>query len=517
MPKAPTKKLFKLIKSLSRNEKGNFKKFVERQSGQSDSIYLRVFDSIEGQDEFNEDLALSELKRSGSKGGVSRTKVYLYQQILKSLNSSAVYDSVDNQIMDHFRNVEILFEKKLLDECYKEILKAKKKAFKFDRFEFVMQSIMWERRILQSSMDFDSLEKDMNRLAKEEQMALANLSNLVEYRNLFSQVFINVRKTDLDLIEDHQQPSENILDNPLLLDISQAKTVAAKILFYNTISSYCFSIGEIEKAKNNVFAVVKLLEENPERIEEKIMIYFTTLNNLIAVCDQLNLGQEMTLAMDKLRTIPDRFDLRGHKDLEVRIFERSYLFELSRFNREGRFGKGKWLSRQIEQKFEYWEDKIDDQKRIILYFAMATVNFGSGNYSDCLKWVNKLINLDDLDARHKVYLNAYLIQVLAHYEMGNFDFLPYLLNSSKSLFNSEGEQASQERALFNFLDINAKRMDAIDQDSFNSLKTELEQIHVDQKESMGYYHFDFKTWVDSKVAGREFGDSLRDKHLRNSD
>ena len=67
-----TDDLFLLIKSLDKNEKGYFKKFAARYgSKQGGNDYLKLFDLIDGQDSYNEEVVKKHFTKIGKKINLS--------------------------------------------------------------------------------------------------------------------------------------------------------------------------------------------------------------------------------------------------------------------------------------------------------------------------------------------------------------------------------------------------------------------------------------------------------------
>ena len=88
MPKTPSSKLYNLVKSLSGSEKRYFKIFVNSQ-GSKDNKYLQLFDAIDVQEEFDDELlkALVYGEEPIQSRKYSELKAYLYELILRSLQS----------------------------------------------------------------------------------------------------------------------------------------------------------------------------------------------------------------------------------------------------------------------------------------------------------------------------------------------------------------------------------------------------------------------------------------------
>ena len=76
--------LFKLIKSLEKAEKGYFKKFAQTHNKGAEHQYLKLFDAIDQQLEYNEPDLLKKFKSESFVKQLSVTKSYLWDLILKS-------------------------------------------------------------------------------------------------------------------------------------------------------------------------------------------------------------------------------------------------------------------------------------------------------------------------------------------------------------------------------------------------------------------------------------------------
>src|SRR3954469_21223660 len=104
-----TDSLFALIKSLTRNEKGYFKKYVSKYSAADKNIYVQLFNIIEAQAAYNEEKVKEKLKKLKKNIDLSVLKNYLYNAILKSLRSYHNELSVNFKLQDMLKDAEILF------------------------------------------------------------------------------------------------------------------------------------------------------------------------------------------------------------------------------------------------------------------------------------------------------------------------------------------------------------------------------------------------------------------------
>src|SRR5690606_32219766 len=76
------------------------------------------------------------------------TKIYLSKLILKSLRNYHQKISVDAEIKDLLREVEILFRKDLLDACHYTLEKAYKLTTLHEKIHYFSEICMWKRKLL---------------------------------------------------------------------------------------------------------------------------------------------------------------------------------------------------------------------------------------------------------------------------------------------------------------------------------------------------------------------------------
>ena len=112
MPISTTDQLFKLIKSLNKSEKRNFKLFANRTQQKIEARFIRLFDVLDGMNEYNEDLVFKRFSKL-SKSQLSNLKRHLYSQILSSLRMIHIKKEIDIEIREQIDFARILYGKGL--------------------------------------------------------------------------------------------------------------------------------------------------------------------------------------------------------------------------------------------------------------------------------------------------------------------------------------------------------------------------------------------------------------------
>ena len=154
----PSTELFDLIKSLTKSEKRFFKLSSSLQSG--DKNYLKIFDTIEKQEIYDEDAIKDAYKNETFIKHFPSEKNHLYKLILKSLRSYHSDNSASSQLKQEIKNIELLFRKALFKECGKFLKRAKKIAYKNEKFYYLIDLIAWEKMLLAEAFEAGEFEND---------------------------------------------------------------------------------------------------------------------------------------------------------------------------------------------------------------------------------------------------------------------------------------------------------------------------------------------------------------------
>ena len=101
----PSEDLFRLIKSLTPNEKGYFKKFSKIHVREGKNNYMMLFEAIDKQIEYDEKAIINKFSKEQFVKQFPVAKNYLYNLILKALD---VYHSVCDLEIGYLINCSII-------------------------------------------------------------------------------------------------------------------------------------------------------------------------------------------------------------------------------------------------------------------------------------------------------------------------------------------------------------------------------------------------------------------------
>jgi len=123
--------LFRLIQSMSKNEKRYFK-MESKKAGAKTSNHIKLFDAINNLQEYDEGVLKKKLKKEKFIEHLSAEKRYLYHSVLRSIRNYRGDQSIFAQIKTMVLDANNLLERGLYSQAEKMLGKAEKLASKID-------------------------------------------------------------------------------------------------------------------------------------------------------------------------------------------------------------------------------------------------------------------------------------------------------------------------------------------------------------------------------------------------
>lgn len=511
----PSDELFKLIKSLTKSEKRFFKLSSTLQTGEKN--YLKLFDAIERQSEYSEE----EIKRAfaGEKfiKHLPSEKNHLYKLILKSLRAYHSDTSVNSQLSEEIKNIEILYKKALYRECGKLIRKAKKLAYQHEKFYYLFELINWEKMLLEEEYSSGKFDNDLDSLIQEEHGVLEKLRNLAEYRMLYSKINYVFRKGGYARNDKEREMVEEISNYHLIKGKNTALSRRAAATCYY-IQGLC---SVVRYDYNESFAkfkrVTEIFEQNPALIQDIPKQYIKSLTNLLFCYIDYGDFEAFFELIAKMRALEDQPGFTS-TDIKLKIFSSSYNAELVAYDKLGDYDKGIGIVEDILAGIDKYQDKINKEEEILFYYNIAYIYFGSGRARESLRWLNRVLNDNEPNLRQDVFSFARLFNLVIHFELDNFDLLDYITKSTNRFYQKRKRESAREYKFESIFIKYIKKLARLAEkqestlDTFQALKAELQAILDEPYERMALEYFDFISWIDSRMEHVAFAEVKKRKY-----
>lgn len=499
--------LVNLIFSLTPAEKKYFRKYAARHIIGEKNIYLRLFDEInklKQPESYNERTIKVKLSKHSRIGNFSVLKSYLYEMLLKSMREyNAGTRDIDLIIHNHSEDSRILFRKRMINESYAALYKAKKTALKFERFEKLYYIIRNERKLVKATepaniMRIENLDNELIETAGK----ITNTSQYMRLNDLT--ITISNKYGITDTLELKNRFGE-ILDNELLKDSKHAKTFYSLLYFYQIHSTYHFMLGEYSQALINYKKMITLYEGNENMMKENTLNYLLIIQNCIDACDTLKWDDEYNFYYNKFTQILKNKSISLNDSMKSYILSRSYILEIRKYTNSGNFNENNPGIITLKENFEANIYKFQPEERVILIFQFAMYYFGCSNYNESLKWLNVILNKEE-ELRRDLRIECRLLFLITHYELGNIDFLEYAVKSTYRYLIKQKTLKGIEPLILFFI----KKISFVTGDKeMKELFIELKHKMINLNEALKDYAFNYQAWIESKISGQSFADVIK--------
>lgn len=503
----PSNELFMLVKSLNKSEKRFFKLSSTIQAG--DKNYLRIFDYIEKQKEYNEEELKKDFKDETFIKHLPSEKNHLYKLILKSLRSYYGEQSISSILKQEIKNIEILYARALYKECGKFLIRAKKLAKEYEKFYYLFELIEWEKKLIGESYEFGNFDANLNELIVEETEVIEQLTNLAAYQILYSRINYIFRSGVFTKNSEEREIVEAIANNHLIKGKNTAlSTRAASICYY--IKGLCAATNRNYQDSYIFFNKTReILDNHPKLKLDLGKRYMLTLFHLgKCYIDDRN----FKLAH---KTVDEIKSLSGQKgfdstDLKVKIATIYFNEQLNLLNMKGDFEAAVDFIDDKQNEISELGDKISKEQQLKILFNSAYSYFGNQEYKKCLQFINIILNDNESTLRQDIFGFSRLLNLLVHLELENFDFLEYEVKSTSRFFNKTARDNKIEGFLIkNVLKITKSQSQQSKSAIYAVMFTELNVLLQDHNERVILEYFDVFAWASSKTKGMTLGEAIK--------
>ncbi|MBI2269475.1 MAG: hypothetical protein HYU69_03860 [Bacteroidetes bacterium] len=487
--------LFELINSLDKQEKRYFQLFAGKNSTGGRDNYIKLFNAIRKQKAYNEDKLKQQFKNTPLYSGFAVTKHNLYELILKALDIYHAEGSTENIINRKIHQIGILFDKKLYNQGLRLTRKTAIIAQAHHRQKQLMELIDWEMKILHAQTEIKLLNekiivshKQKLRLLKEEEQL--HLLTKWNYEN-----FVTLKTKWV------QTKNKRISSGLLHLHERELLSLPARISYYNTLSGYLFSINDTKGAYNALAKFSALIEENPSIKNDYLAQYVAALNNMNLLLFNSADYNQILANVQKLREIKTKSAANNQH-----ILERIINTEMSVYNVRGDLSAAGNTILQAKEMLR--SKKVSDVYKLLFLIHFFSFHFTRKEFREALNYLNSILNETNIDLRQDIQKTARILNLILHYEMQHYDYLPSLVQSAQRFFRKIDQHDDFENTFLIFFK-NPENILKRPGHMEHLLKA-LRKMSKDRLLSKTYFNnFNFLAWAEAKYFNKSFGETIK--------
>lgn len=505
--------LFQLIKSMSKSEKGYFKKFAAKHSAIKKNIYIRLFDAIDKLEIYDENLIKQKFKGEKFTYSLYSVKNYLFRLILRALSSYHSEKFAVSRLNTIMTELNVLFEKGLYKQFRTLLNKAISIAKENDKPIYL--ALLYNKALTSVATDYYSEDDILDyELLKKKTIENLNVLNVNEqYHLLYNDMFMFTKITGTIRNEKDLSRLNELIKNPLLQDKSNAVSFDAKFKYYTILGHYYRITGDNDNWIKYRYELVKLMESGKQYIKENPRNYIMALNNYLHACILNKYFKDFDQTLERLKNFTKKYeDKKEYLDLQTRAFLLISDLELNYQIKNSRFEKLDKIVSVIETGFTKFGKKIAESRKISLYNRIAYAAFITGNYDKSIFYLNRIINLKNPAIEPEQHIFARIRSLIVHFEAGNFDLLEYSIKSTKRFLEKQKRIFGFEKLILKFINESMNYSDDSERkELYKKLKYDITGLLNYRFEKNVLEQFDFITWAESKIKNISMQEMLKVK------
>ncbi|RMG76557.1 MAG: hypothetical protein D6714_21190 [Bacteroidetes bacterium] len=509
MPSTQTDNLFRLIKTLSKSEKRSFKLYANRVGGQDKAIFIRLFDVLDKLKKYDEEAIfqkIPDIKRSQ----LSNQKRHLYKQLLISLRLVHISRNIDIEIREQIDFARILYGKGLYHQSLK-ILDRVKTIAKDAHQDILHLEIVEFEKLIESRHITRSLENRAIELTEEAERRTEIIANVGRLSNLALKLYgmyvqighIRDQKDSFVVREFFKSQMSDIRQDNLTF-FENIYLSQAYVWYYYILQNFPLHYRYAQKW-------VDLFEAFPEMKLKDPDLYMRGVHNLLNAIFYTSYYEKFEPTIRQLETFVEENGDRFSPNSEVLAFQYIYTARINKYFTEGNFTEGLSIIPGLLKGLKKYDEYLDVHRILIFYYKIASMYFSSGDSSTAIDYLNKIINYKAGNLREDIQCYARILSLIAHYEMGHYNLLEYLVKSVYRFLGKMRELNVVQAEILRFLKRELYSDPQRLQKAFIQLKNKLEPYESHPYERRSFLYLDIISWLESKIENRPVQEVIQEK------
>ena len=449
--------------------------------------YLKLFEQLDHMKGYSEQLLRKQLAGEPQSKQLHVAKHYLYHQILKSLRAYHLKSSIYAQLRSLMMDIEILFKKDLLMQCYKTACRAEKLARKAGDELMLLETLSWKRRVLLNMRGAIDTRQEIDLLIEDEQKTLTMLQDESELWHLTMGVGSRIPANDSPATQ-----------HPLLERPPKHMTHGSTVLFYHLQYVNNTMSGKLEQAGEHLDKLIVYLENDLFRLKNDPSSYITAINNKIGLYLNQKKHHQVPALLEKIRQLPGQLKLKANNPLSVKLLIRTYNVELEMYRDTGQVEKGTVLIPQVRAFLKSHAELIPLEYTILFHYQFSYLFFIQGDLPNALKDVNTVLDHRYHAERVDIIGYAHFLNLIIHYELGNITVLKYSVEACRRFLKKRGSLLEFEKILLRMFSRLSSRPHTQHRSIMDKTREQLFS-HPSLLSDSQLDYLDFRFWLESSV------------------
>lgn len=500
MSKVKSEHLFSLIKSLNRSEKRYFRLFASREETH-DMKYLSLFDRMDAQQKYDEELILREDSRL-IRSQMSNLKAHLFKRILQSLRQYEMEKTTEIKLREMIDYVQLLHDRGLYKHSADVLKKAYRIVDKTDNLELKLDLLKWEKNLINKMVGKDYQQK-VRKIICEVEDTSKKINLINQFTNLSVQLNAVYVQTGYIRNERHYWEIKNLFYNHMPKFTLELLSLHEKMSLYKLYVHYYYFMEEMDEGYKYALRWLRLFDSKPHLIESQKDDYLSAINQVMIAEFKLYRHEPFMKNRQRLHDLYRIEQKSVNENIRNRLIKYIWVHEFNRIFMLGKFSSGVKLLHRIGNDLDDFIIRSDEHSRIILFYKIACLYFGNEQYGKSLEYLNRVLKDEKEDLREDIHSFARILSLIAHYELGNVEVIDYYIRSAYRFLLKKGDLQFYHKYILRFL---RKIASGFTEEQlipeFELLLEKLRPLQNIRYEKRAFIYFDIIAWLESKIMGK---------------
>lgn len=501
--------LFYLIKSLTKEEKRNFKLYVNKYSSARENNYLKLFNAMDKQEVYDEAAIKQQFSNEAFVKQLTVTKYYLQNLIIKSLQNLHHDETEDLRVLAFHHQIAILYRKGQYEICRQIVKKGIEICSENELFLPWIGFLRWEI-ILINKLDLAEYKASLAKYLEQTSQLLSWYEITTKGNHLTNQVQIfSLNISTFGSYSEHYQVLINKIEEMIgktNVDILPLKT---RLNLYMPLALSYLITSDYRKSFDIYWMVYRDLKEKYIR-KELFEQFIDTLTGLIYAGSAISRTEVIKDAIEELKNIPEVNPYIGFRKSEGLAFYPLFSRALS-----GDYYNGITAIEIIESFLSEHSERVSAVQFIYAYYYAAYIHFGGGNYPMALKYIRKTDAYLSKELLPNIRLSLKILEIAVFYEQQKTELVESRLRSLQRQLQKEKNVKPYFKSLvrFFFRIASADPESEAVLESYKSFLAELLELEH-QEQIVLFIHFDMISWLQSRIEKCTPGEKIQQNAAR---
>ncbi|MDN3688129.1 hypothetical protein [Cyclobacterium jeungdonense] len=504
--------LFDLISSLSPSEKRNFKLFTKRLSSNQDAKFLRLFETMEKMDGYDEGQLLKKVPVS--KKQMPNMKAHLYKQLLTSLRLLYADRNVELQLNEQIDFGRILFNKGLYMQSLKVLDKAKQMAAQYG-LDTVMLRVVEMEKVIESQHITRSIRNRAELLSEES----SRLSEKVDLKNRFSSLSLQLYgiylKTGYIKDREGRLMLENFYRHNMPAYDLSSLGFYEKMYLYQAQVWYFHIIQDFPLCYRAAQHWVDLFHDAPHMIKVATGNYLKAYHYLLDTLFYLGYYDRFSKVLEEFRDSLESSNFVMDDNSRILAFLYLYSNLVNIHFLKGEFTRGvEKVVPALLRDIKPIRNKLDIHHLMVLHYKVACLYFGNGDNEKAIFYLDQVIQNNQDGLREDLQCFAHILKLIASYEAGQDEKLDVQIRNVYRFLIKMDDLHQVQKEMVRFVRNLSRIYDHELKSAFVELLEKLKIFENHPYEKRAFLYLDIISWLESKIENRPVQEVIRKKFLK---